>query len=78
MYKRQAYADHYRSWVEEISKKNVPGAKLESERLEGMAIIRKSAAMAKGEDRARIESIIAVSYAHLDVYQRQGQWRWRQ
>ncbi|WP_291985818.1 alpha-1,4-glucan--maltose-1-phosphate maltosyltransferase [Candidatus Accumulibacter sp. ACC007] len=71
-YTIEAYANHYRSWVEEISKKNVPGAKLESELLEGMAIIRKSAAMAKGEDRARIESIIGAMESAVGAGEQQG------
>jgi starch synthase (maltosyl-transferring) len=34
-YTIEAYAERYLSWADEISKKNVPGANLNSELLEG-------------------------------------------
>ncbi|WP_313952017.1 alpha-1,4-glucan--maltose-1-phosphate maltosyltransferase [Accumulibacter sp.] len=71
-YTIEAYADHYLSWVEEISKKNVPGAKLQSELLEGLAIIRKSVAMAKGEDRTRINGIINAIESAMAADEQQG------
>ncbi|HCZ14086.1 MAG TPA: alpha-1,4-glucan--maltose-1-phosphate maltosyltransferase, partial [Candidatus Accumulibacter sp.] len=71
-YTIEAYADHYLSWVEEISKKNVPGAKLESELLEGLAIIRKSAVAAKGEDRARINGIVSAIESAMAAGEQQG------
>ncbi|MBE2257905.1 MAG: alpha-1,4-glucan--maltose-1-phosphate maltosyltransferase [Candidatus Accumulibacter sp.] len=71
-YTIEAYAEHYLSWVEEISKKNVPGASLESELLEGLAIIRKAATAAKGEDRTRLNGIVAAIESAMAAGEQQG------
>ena len=43
-YTVEGYAERYLSWVDEITKKNVPGASLTSELLEGLVILKTSAA----------------------------------
>lgn len=58
-YTIEAYTERYLSWVDEVTKKSVPGANLKSELLEGLAILKQPAVGAKGEARARIEGIIA-------------------
>ncbi|MBK7664889.1 MAG: alpha-1,4-glucan--maltose-1-phosphate maltosyltransferase [Sterolibacteriaceae bacterium] len=58
-YTIEAYTERYLSWVDEVTKKSVPGANLKSELLEGLVTLKQSAAGAKGEARARIEGIIA-------------------
>ncbi len=57
-YTVDAYAERYLSWVDEITKKNVPGASLTSELLEGLVILKTSAALAPDEDQARMNGII--------------------
>ena len=42
-YSIEAYAERYLSWVDEITKKSVPGANLNSELLEGLVILKQSA-----------------------------------
>jgi len=64
-YTVEGYAERYLSWVDEISKKNLPGADLTSELLEGVAILKTSAGLAAGEDQARMEGIIAALEAAL-------------
>jgi len=71
-YTIEAYAERYLSWVEEITKKNVPGANLTSELLEGLVILRTSAAAAIGTDRARMSSIIAAIESALEAGEQQG------
>ncbi|WP_300329010.1 alpha-1,4-glucan--maltose-1-phosphate maltosyltransferase [Accumulibacter sp.] len=71
-YTIEAYAERYLSWVDEIGKKNVPGAQLTSELLEGLAILKKSAALAQGEDRSRMQSIIAAIESALAAGEQQG------
>ena len=71
-YTIEAYAERYLSWVDEIGKKNVPGAQLTSELLEGLAILKKSAALAQGEDRSRMQSIIAAMESALAAGEQQG------
>ncbi len=44
-YTVEAYAERYLSWVDEITKKNVPGASLTSELLEGLVILKTSASL---------------------------------
>ena len=53
-----AYAERYLSWVDEITKKNVPGATLTSELLEGLVILKTSAALAPDEDQARMNGLV--------------------
>lgn len=53
-----AYAERYLSWVDEITKKNVPGASLTSELLEGLVILKTSAALATDEDQARMNGLV--------------------
>ena len=59
-YTVEGYAERYLSWVDEITKKNVPGAILTSELLEGLAILKTSAGLAKGEDKAQLNAQIAT------------------
>ncbi len=58
-YTVEGYAEHYLSWVSEITKKNVPGAVLTSELLEGLAIVKRSLALAAGADQAQLAEIAA-------------------
>lgn len=53
-YTIEAYTEFYLSWVDEVTKKSVPGANLKSELLEGTKILKKSAELAKSDDRTRI------------------------
>lgn len=64
-YTVEGYAERYLSWVDEIGKKNLPGADLTSELLEGVAILKVSAGLAAGEDQARMAGIIAAIEAAL-------------
>ncbi len=66
-YTVEAYAERYLSWVDEITKKNVPGANLTSELLEGLAILKRSAGAAKGKARTRMNAIIAAMAALKSV-----------
>ena len=59
-YTIEGYAERYLSWVDEITKKNVPGANVSSELLEGLVILKKSAAAAAGGDRTRMNGIITA------------------
>ncbi len=68
-YTIEGYAERYLSWVDEITKKNLPGAVLTGELLEGLAIMRVSAGLARGEDQARIENIIEAIEAALEIGQ---------
>lgn len=56
-YTIQAYVERYLSWVDEITKKNLPGADLKSELLEGLAIIKQSLALAEDDDRGKLARI---------------------
>ena len=59
-YTIEAYAERYLSWVDEITKKNVPGANLTSELLEGLVILKTVRRLgAEAETRARMNGIIA-------------------
>ncbi len=71
-YTIEAYAEHYLSWVDEISKKNVPGADLNSELLEGLQIIKASAALAAPAERTRINGLLAAMESALAVGEQQG------
>ncbi|MBL8397169.1 MAG: alpha-1,4-glucan--maltose-1-phosphate maltosyltransferase [Candidatus Accumulibacter sp.] len=71
-YTIEAYAEHYLSWVDEITKKNLPGANIGSELLEGLAIIKKGAAKAQKDDRARMENIIAALEGALTAGEHAG------
>ncbi|HPT50702.1 MAG TPA: alpha-1,4-glucan--maltose-1-phosphate maltosyltransferase [Accumulibacter sp.] len=71
-YTIEAYAEHYLSWVDEIAKKNLPGANIESELLEGLAILKKGAAKAQKTDRNRIESVIAAMESALAAGEQAG------
>ncbi len=71
-YTIEAYAERYLSWADEIAKKNVPGALLTSELLEGLVILKKSAAAAQGEDRSRMQGIIAAMEGALAAGEQQG------
>ncbi|MCM8594919.1 alpha-1,4-glucan--maltose-1-phosphate maltosyltransferase [Accumulibacter sp.] len=71
-YTIEAYAERYLSWVDEIGKKNVPGANLSSELIEGLAILRKSAALASGDERSRMDALIAAIATALDAGEQQG------
>ena len=57
-YTVEGYAERYLSWVDEISKKNLPGAMLTSELLEGIAILRVSLDLAAGQDRQQLAELI--------------------
>ncbi len=57
-YTVEGYAERYLSWCDEIVKKNIGGAVLTSEMLEGLAVLRKSAALATGPDRERMNGMI--------------------
>ncbi|MFZ4534751.1 alpha-1,4-glucan--maltose-1-phosphate maltosyltransferase [Propionivibrio sp.] len=54
----EGYAERYLSWVDEITKKSMQGGDLTSELLEGMVILKASAALASDEDKALINGII--------------------
>jgi starch synthase (maltosyl-transferring) len=56
-YTLEAYAEKYLSWLDELNKKNRPGANIKSELLEGMAIVRLSANIASGDDRNSLSRI---------------------
>ena len=71
-YTIEAYAERYLSWVDEIGKKNVPGAQLTSELLEGLTILKKSTALAVGEDRSRMLGIIGAMESALAAGEQQG------
>ncbi|WP_288130513.1 alpha-1,4-glucan--maltose-1-phosphate maltosyltransferase [Accumulibacter sp.] len=71
-YTIEAYAERYLSWVDEISKKSVPGADLRSELLEGLVILKKSAAVAQGEDLSRMLGIIAAIETALAAGEQRG------
>ncbi|MCM8627130.1 alpha-1,4-glucan--maltose-1-phosphate maltosyltransferase [Accumulibacter sp.] len=71
-YTIEAYAERYLSWVDEIGKKNVPGANLSSELIEGLAILRKSATLASGDERSRMDALIAAIATALDAGEQQG------
>ncbi len=68
-YTVEAYAERYLSWVDEISKKNLPGANLSSELLEGLVTMRTSAGLADSQDQVRMESIIAAIEAAMAIGQ---------
>jgi starch synthase (maltosyl-transferring) len=68
-YTIEGYAERYLSWVDELTKKNLPGAVLTSELLEGLAIMRVSAGLASGEDQARVENIIEAIEAAMEIGQ---------
>lgn len=57
-YTVEGYAERYLSWVDEITKKNLPGATLTSELLEGLAILRTSLTLAAGTDKAELAGLI--------------------
>ena len=57
-YTIEAYAEKYLSWVHELHKKNIPGANILSELLEGVAIIRTSIPLAQGHDRAELQQAV--------------------
>jgi starch synthase (maltosyl-transferring) len=71
-YTIEAYAERYLSWADEIGKKNVPGANLSSELLEGLVILKKSAAVAQGGDRTRMNGVIGAMESALAVDEQQG------
>jgi len=71
-YTIEAYAERYLSWVDEISKKNLPGANIGSELLEGLAILKQAAAKAQKDDRQRMESIIAALEGALTAGEQSG------
>jgi starch synthase (maltosyl-transferring) len=71
-YTIEAYAERYLSWVDEITKKNVPGANLNGELLEGLVILKTSAALAPGAERARINGIITAIESALAAGEQQG------
>ncbi|HMW17947.1 MAG TPA: alpha-1,4-glucan--maltose-1-phosphate maltosyltransferase [Accumulibacter sp.] len=71
-YTIEAYAEPYLSWVDEITKKNLPGANIGSELLEGLTIIKKGAAKAQKDDRARMENIIAALESALTAGEHAG------
>jgi hypothetical protein len=50
----------------------VPGANLNSELLEGLVILKKSAALARGEERTRINGMINAMESALAVGEQQG------
>jgi starch synthase (maltosyl-transferring) len=58
--------------VDEITKKNVPGANLNSELLEGLVILKTSAALAPGPERTRINGLINAMESALAVGEQQG------
>ncbi|MER2598027.1 MAG: alpha-1,4-glucan--maltose-1-phosphate maltosyltransferase [Caldilineales bacterium] len=58
-YTVEGYAERYLSWVDEIGKKNLPGASLTSELLEGLAILRVSLALAAGDDKQQLAGLIS-------------------
>ena len=64
-YSIEAYTERYLSWVDEITKKSVPGANLKSELLEGLVILKQSASNANGKARTRMNSIIAAMESAL-------------
>ncbi len=66
-YTIEGYAEHYLSWVAEITKKNLPGANLTSELLEGVAVLERSVALATGDDQARLASIVASMEAAIEA-----------
>ncbi|MCM8610847.1 alpha-1,4-glucan--maltose-1-phosphate maltosyltransferase [Accumulibacter sp.] len=71
-YTIEAYAERYLSWVDEIGKKNVPGANLNSELLEGLQIIRTAAALAPAATRTRINGLLTAMESALAVDEQQG------
>ncbi|MBN8436568.1 MAG: alpha-1,4-glucan--maltose-1-phosphate maltosyltransferase [Candidatus Accumulibacter sp.] len=71
-YTIEAYAERYLSWTDEIGKKNIPGANLTSELLEGLVILKRSAAVAQGEDRVRMHSVITAIESALAAGEQQG------
>jgi starch synthase (maltosyl-transferring) len=71
-YTIEAYAERYLSWADEITKKNVPGANLNSELLEGLVILKTSAALAPGPERTRINGLINAMETALAVGEQQG------
>lgn len=71
-YTIEAYAERYLSWVDEINKKNLPGANIGSELLEGLAILKQAAAKAQKDDRQRMESIIAALEGALTAGEQSG------
>ncbi|MCS6843830.1 MAG: alpha-1,4-glucan--maltose-1-phosphate maltosyltransferase [Caldilineales bacterium] len=66
-YTIEGYAERYLSWVDEITKKNLPGANLTSELLEGVAVLRRSLPLAQGADQARLAEIIAQLEAAIQA-----------
>lgn len=56
-YTIEAYAERYLSWLDELGKKNRPGANLTSELREGLAIIANAIGLADAEDRALLQTI---------------------
>jgi len=64
-YTIEGYAERYLSWVEEVTKKNVPGADLKSELLEGLVILKTSAALAPEADCTRITGLIVLMESAL-------------
>ena len=74
-YTVEAYAERYLSWVDEITKKNVPGASLTSELLEGLVILKTSATLAPDEDQARMNGIIDAIAGVMAAGEQDGRHR---
>ena len=70
-YTIEGYAERYLSWVDEITKKNLPGANLRSELLEGIAILKTSAALAPEADSNRIMGVIWLMESALATGEQQ-------
>lgn len=58
LYTIGAYANTFKSWCQEVSKKSEAGERIASELLEGRALVERTAARVAGSDKSRLEKYL--------------------